>query len=120
MQLKYSSFIEDFQKDSDEEVVSEKIGNTELPVQRETHFEKFEINFRKKESKEEVKEALSIIEKEALLLSLIPIAFNEELESEVQIPSLLVETPNSINIIWDFILISLRFFGKPEGFAKCY
>ena len=63
--LKYSSFFGDFQKDSDEE----------------GFLEKFEINFRKKESKEEVKEALSIIEKEALLLNLIPIAFNEELQS---------------------------------------
>ena len=55
-----------------------------------------------------------------MLLSLIPIAFNEELESEVQIASLLVETPNAINIIWDFILISFRFYGEPEGIQKCY
>ena len=120
IQLKYSSFVEDFQKDSDEEGEFGNIGIAEIPVQRESHFEKFEINFRKKESKEEVKEAISIIEKEALLLSLIPIAFNEELESEVQIASLLVETPNAINIIWDFILISFRFYGEPEGHQKCY
>ena len=90
--LKYSSFFGDFQKDSDEE----------------GFLEKFEINFRKKESKEEVQEAISIIDHEIL------IAFNEELESEVQIASLLVETPNSINIIWDFYLISFRFYGEPE------
>ena len=39
-QLKYSSFIEDLQKDSDEEVNSGITGNVELPVQRETHFKK--------------------------------------------------------------------------------
>ena len=55
-------------------------------------------SFSERKNLEEVKEAISIIEKEALLLSLIPIAFNEELESEVQIASLLVETTNSINI----------------------
>ena len=96
--LKYSSFFGDFQKD----------------LAEEGFLEKFEINFRKKESKEEVKEAISIIEKDALLLSLIPIAFKEELESEVQIASLLVETPNSINIIWNFNLISFRFYSEPE------
>ena len=108
-QLKYSSFIEDLQKISDKKVNSGITDNAELPVQCETHFEKFEINFRKAESKEEVKQAISVIEKEALLLNFIPIAFNEDLESEVQISSLLVETPNSINIIWGFILISFRF-----------
>ena len=25
-----------------------------------------------------------------------------------------------MNMIWDFILISFRFFGEPEGIAKCY
>ena len=58
IQLKYSSFVEDFQKDSDEEGDFGNIGIAEIPVQRESHFEKFEINFRKKESKEEVKEAI--------------------------------------------------------------
>ena len=58
--------------------------------------------------------------KETLLLNLIPIAFNEELESETQIAGLFVETPNSINIICDFIIIPFRFFGKPKGIHKCY
>ena len=40
-QLKYSSFLEDVQKDLVQEVDSGTIGNAELPVQRETHFEKF-------------------------------------------------------------------------------
>ena len=58
--------------------------------------------------------------KDELLLNLIPIAFNEELEGEVQTFSLFVERKNSINIIWDFILMSFRLFGEPEGLAKCY
>ena len=45
---------------------------------------------------EEVKQAISTLEKEALLLNLIPIAFNEDLESQILIASLLVEMPNSI------------------------
>ena len=54
------------------------------------------IKFRNVESKEEVKQAISSLEKEALLLDLIQIAFNEDLETENQIASLLVETPRSI------------------------
>ena len=94
------------QKDSDDEVNSGNMGNVELLVQRETHFEKFEIRFRKVESKEEVKQAISVLERDALLLNLIPIAINEDLESKVQIASLLVETPDSINILrlyFDFL-----------------
>ena len=55
-----------------------------------------------------------------MLLNLIPIAFNEELESELLIASLFLETRDSINIIWDYILTSFRFFGEPEGIHKCY
>ena len=65
------------------------------------------------ESKEEVKRVLDILEKEALLLNLIPIAFNDELEKDVQHKNLFMNTKNSINIIWDFILISFRFYGEP-------
>ena len=52
-QLKYSSFLEDVQKDLVQEVDSGTIGNTELPVQRETHLEKFESSFNKAEYKED-------------------------------------------------------------------
>ena len=86
-QLKYSSIIDDLQKDTDEEELSEKEGNVELPVQVDTHFKKFNINYRKAESKEEVKQAISTLEKEALLLNLIPIAFNDEMESALLISS---------------------------------
>ena len=44
---------------------------------------KLNFLFRKAESKEEVKTAIDSLEKDALLLDLIPIAFNEELESNV-------------------------------------
>ena len=53
-QLKYSSIIDDLQKDTDEEELSEKESNVELPVQVDTHFKKFNIKYRKAESKEEV------------------------------------------------------------------
>ena len=107
-------------KDGDGEELSEKEGNVELPVQVDPPFKKFNIKYRKAESKEEVKQAISTLEKEALLLNLIPIAFNDEMESALLISSLFLETRNSINIIWDYILISFRFFGEPEGIHKCY
>ena len=91
IQLKYSSFVEDFQKDSDEEGEFGNIGIAEIPVQRESHFNKFNIRFRKTESKGEVKQAISSMKKEALFLNLVPIAFKDEMESEVLISSLLLE-----------------------------
>ena len=69
---------------------------------------------------EEVKLVLAKLEKESLLLNLIPIAFNDELDREVQLNELFVNTKDSINIIWNFILISSRFYGKPEGIFACY
>ena len=71
-------------------------------------------------SKEDVKQVLANLEKAALLLNLIPIAFNDELDREVQLNNLFVNTKDSINIIWDFILISFRFYGLPEGQFSCY
>ena len=44
--MKYSSFIQDLQKDSDEEGVSENVSNVELPFQEESHFKKIEIKYR--------------------------------------------------------------------------
>ena len=52
--------------------------------------------------------------------SLISLAFNEELEGELQTFSLFVEKESSINIFWGFIRASFRFFGEPEGIAKYY
>ena len=72
------------------------------------------------ESKDVAKQALVGLEKEALLLDLIPVAFNDELDKEVQFNCLFVNTKDSINIIWDFILVSFRFFGEPTGIYACY
>ena len=65
-------------RDSDEDGNSEKTANVELPFQEESHFKKFDIQFRKGESKEDFKQAITCLKKEALFLNLIPIAFNEE------------------------------------------
>ena len=48
------------------------------------------------ESKEDAKQVLAGLEKEALLLELIPIAFNDELDKEVQLNCLFVNTKDSI------------------------
>ena len=61
-----------------------------------SHFKKFEIKHRNNESKEEVKSALSNLEKDETLLNLIPIAFNEDLEGEIQTFNLFIEKANSI------------------------
>ena len=102
-----SSFIDDLQKDSEDEVDS---GNTAALFQKNSHFKKFSITHRFVESKEDVKQVLANLEKEALLLNLIPIAFNEELDREEQLNEMFVNTKDSIDIIWDFIIISFRFY----------
>ena len=119
-QMQYSTFLSDLQNDSDDDRSTGRDQNVELPFQEESHFKKFEIKHRNNESKEEVKIALSNLEKDETLLNLIPIAFNEDLEGEIQTFNIFIEKANSIDIIWDFILISFRFFGEPEGIAKCY
>ena len=111
----YSTFLEDLQRDSDDDVDSGKITGIELPFQENTHFKKLAIMHRLVESKEDTKQVLAGLEKETLLLDLIPIAFNDELDKEVQLNCLFVNTKDSINIIWDFIFISFRFYGEPEG-----
>ena len=61
-----------------------------------------------------------MIEKDAVLLNLIPIAFDDDLEVNIQTTKLLIDTKLSINIIWDFISISFRFYGEPEGLYSSY
>ena len=78
-----SSFIKDLQKDSDEEVIAELNMSEELPFQEDSDFKKFAIRYRNAESMEDVKTAIAILEKDGLLLDLIPIAFNEDLESKI-------------------------------------
>ena len=121
--MQYSTFLQDLQGDSeDEEKNTEKTYvDVEIPGQENSaHFKKFEIKFRNKESREDAKLILTSLEKEKLLLSLIPLAFNDNLEGEAQTFSLFVEKDNSLQIIWEFILASFRFFGEPEGISKCY
>ena len=57
------------------------------------------------ESKEDVTKILYGLEKDVLLLVLIPITFHEELGGEIKTFNLFVEKPTSINIIWDLILL---------------
>ena len=116
----YSSLIDDLQRDSDDDETHEKTDTLEIPFQEDSHFKKFAIKYRTRESVEYVKLVLAKLEKESLLLNLIPIAYNEELDKDVQLNKLFVNTKDSINIIWDFILISSRFYGEPEGLFECY
>ena len=58
----------------------------------------------------EVKRVLSSLEKDALLLDLIPIAFDDDLHIQVQVNGLFTDKVNSLSIIWNFILISFRFW----------
>jgi hypothetical protein len=116
----YSSILDDLQRDSDDEVLSGKTDTLEIPFQVDSHFKKFAIKYRARESVEDVKLVLAKLEEESLLLKLIPIAFNDELDREVQLNELFVNTKDSISIIWDFILISSRFYGEPEGLFACY
>ena len=118
--MQYSTFLQDLQGDSeDEEKNTEKTYvDVEIPGQENSsHFKKFEIKFRNKESREDAKLVLTSLEKEKLLLSLIPLAFNDNLEGEAQTFSLFLEKDNSLQIIWEFILASFRFFGEPEGIS---
>ena len=57
--------------------------------------------------------------KRNVALNLIPIAFNEALEGEIETFSLFVEKDNSLQIIWDSILASFTFFGEQQGISKC-
>ena len=96
--MHYSSFIDDLQCNSDDELNTERAVHIEFPIQDSTlHFRKFDIKFRNKESKEDAKNVLIDLEKDPLLLDLIPIAFNEELEGELQTFRLFVEKEKSIN-----------------------
>ena len=72
--MQYSTFLSDLQNDSDDDRSTGRDQNVELPFQEESHFKKFEIKHRNNESKEEVKSALSNLEKDETLLNLIPIA----------------------------------------------
>ena len=89
-----------------------------LPPKAGHHFPRFIIKHRNTEDIEEVKEVLNAFEKDVLLLTLIPIAFDIDLETQVQVNSLFVDQENSLSTIWDFILISFRHYGSPVGLHK--
>ena len=103
----YSSLIDDLQRDSMMIKFLRKL------IQEDSRFKIFAIKYRTRESVEDVKLVLAKLEKESLLLNLIPIAYNEELDKDVQLNELFVNRKDSMNIIWDFILISSRFYGEP-------
>ena len=81
---------------------------------------KFAIKHRYTESKEEVKAALDALEKDVLLPNMIPSAFDDDLEANEQVTKMLIDYKSALNIIWDFIIISFRFYGEPEGLYSCY
>ena len=77
-----STFLADLQRDSDceEEIFLQPGEKIAVPFKTGLHFQRFIIKFRKTKDIEEIKATLSTFEKDALLLSLIPIAFNDDLE----------------------------------------
>ena len=100
--MQYSSFLDNLQRDSDHELNTERDVHIELPIQDSaSHFRKFDTKLRNKESKEDAKSILFDLGKNQLLLDLIPIAFNEELEGELQTFSLFVENEKSLNKVWE-------------------
>ena len=89
-----------------------------FPLIKGAHFSRFIVKHRNTEDVEEVKEVLNAFEKNELLLTLIPIAFDIDLDTQVQVNSLFVDQENSLSTIWDFILISFRHYGSPGGLHK--
>ena len=89
-----------------------------FPLKTGAHFSRFIVKHRNTMDIEEVKAVLNTFEKDALLLILIPIAFDDDLETQVQENSLFVDKENSLSTIWDFFLISFRYYGSPVGLHK--
>ena len=114
-----STFLADLQRDSDDEEIILKPGEKIVfPLKDGVHFQRFIIKHRNTEDIEEVKEVLNAFERNTLLLTLIPIAFDIDLDMQVQANSLFVDQENSLSTIWDFILISFRHYGSPVGLHK--
>ena len=56
-----------------------------------------------------------------MLLDLIPIAFDDDLDIQVQLNGLFADKANALRTMWDFIVISFRFFGELVGLHRyCY
>ena len=64
------------------------------------------------------KRVLRSLEKDAMLLDLIPTAFNGDLETQVQLTGLFTDQVNSLSTIWDFTVISFKLFGELEGLHR--
>ena len=80
----------------------------DFPGLEGSNFKEFVIEHRNTIAVEDVKRVLCSLEKDALLLDLIPIAFDDDMETRAQIHGLFIERVNSINKIWDFVVISFR------------
>ena len=89
-----------------------------FPLRAGAHFQRFNIKHRNTVDLERVKEALYSFEKDTLLLNLIPIAFDIDLDTQIQVNNLFVDQENSLSTIWDFIIISFRYYGSPVGLHK--
>ena len=68
--MQYSTLLSDLRNDSDKDRFTAKDLNIELAFQDDSHFKKFEIKFRNKESKDDVKKILSSLEKDDFFLKL--------------------------------------------------
>ena len=111
----------DLHRDSEDEGTFLDAGDKIFfPCRVNTHFPIFVIKHRKTEAIEDVKRVLSSLEKDALLLDLIPIAFNDDLETQVQLNGLFTDKVNSLSTIWDFTVISFKLFGELEGLQKYF
>ena len=87
-----SVFLADLQKDSDDEDIVMKPGEKIVfPLRAGAHFQRFNIKHRNTVDLERVKEALYSFEKDTLLLNLIPIAFDIDLDTQIQVNNLFVD-----------------------------
>ena len=73
-----------------------------FPFQAGASFSRFVINHRKTEAFEDFKRALDSLEKDTILLDLIPIVFDEDLGIQVQINGLFTKKVNALSTIWDY------------------
>ena len=115
-----STFLADLQRDSDceGEIFLQPGEKIVVPFKKGLHFQRFIVKFRNTMDIEEIKATLSTFEKDALLLSLIPIAFNDDLELATQVNGLFTDQDDSLRTIWEFVLLSYRYNGIPEGLHK--
>ena len=101
-QVPYTTFLSDLKRDSDEEEIILKPGaKIVFPIQAGASFSRFIVKHRNTNAKEDVKRALCSLEKDTLLLDLIPIAFDDDLNIQVQLNCLFTEKENTLSTIWD-------------------